>query len=270
MKTKVFALCAIGLMAMVSLADNNMPPVPIERPKLRRPPLTPQQQMERFGGFLQREYNGTFCYMINAQTRADDEIFTWAISQMKQVLSLPIILEKTTPEGVETFSLVQKTFSSKDKAGAVITIVDLPAMPTLLVANEDGWAQVNVAPLAKDNPTKEIFEKRVKKEVWRGFTYLFGGGNSRMDMCLMRPITSLAELDARPSVVPTPEPFNNIMEGAKARGITPIRRSTYKQACKEGWAHMPTNEFQRAIWDRIHSEKERGPSNPISIVPKKK
>lgn len=266
MKT-LFVLSAIYMMGVVVFADNKLPPAPLEHARFKRPALTPEQQMERFGGFVQREYTGNFCYMVNAQSRADDEIFIWAISQMKQVLSLPISLDKISEDGIQPFSLVEKVFKSKTKPGAIITIVDIPNQPTLLVANEDGWAQINVAPLAKDNPTKDIFEKRVKKEVWRGFTYLFGGGNSRLDMCLMRPIASLADLDARPSVVPTPEPFNNIMEGAKARGITPIRRSTYKRACIEGWAPAPTNDYQRAIWDRVKSDKERGPSNALQIKP---
>ncbi|MGN0889805.1 MAG: hypothetical protein ACI4UY_13105 [Kiritimatiellia bacterium] len=262
-----FTRSAVLIVAMAAFADDNLPPAPLEHPKFKRPSLTPLQQMEKFGGFVQREYTGNFCYMVNAQSRAGDEIFIWAISQMKQVLSLPILLDKIPEDDVHTFSLVEKSFKTKTKPGAIITIVDIPSQPTLLVANEDGWAQINVAPLAKDNPSKEIFEKRVKKEVWRGFTYLFGGGNSRLDMCLMRPITSLADLDARPSVVPTPEPFNNIMEGARARGITPVRRSTYKRACIEGWAPAPTNDFQKAILEKVRSEKERGPAKAIQIKP---
>ena len=35
----------------------------------------------------------------------------------------------------------------------------------------------------------------------------------------------------------------------EASRIAPIRRTTYKVACEEGWAPPPTNEFQRAIWD---------------------
>ena len=35
----------------------------------------------------------------------------------------------------------------------------------------------------------------------------------------------------------------------EAANISPVRRTTYKVACEEGWAPPPTNNFQRAIWD---------------------
>jgi len=37
----------------------------------------------------------------------------------------------------------------------------------------------------------------------------------------------------------------------------------------EGWAPAPTNAYQRAVWDEVKSEKERGPSNALKIVPGK-
>ena len=54
-------------------------------------------------------------------------------------------------------------------------------------------------------------------------------------------------------------------------GVTPLRKTIYRKACQEGWAPAPTNEYQKAIWDKVRSEKERGPTNPIEIpMPKKK
>ena len=127
--------------------------------------------------------------------------------------------------------------------------------------------QVNVAALAKDNPSAEVLEARVKKELWRAFVLLFGGGNANLAGDLMRPINSLTDLDAYPVLAPGPEPFNAVMTGARTRGITFIRRTTYKSACEEGWAPAPTNEFQKAIFDQVKADKERGPTNPITIPP---
>ena len=39
-------------------------------------------------------------------------------------------------------------------------------------------------------------------------------------------------------------------------GIPQIRRVSYKNACEEGWAPAPTNEFQKAIWEKVKAEKE--------------
>lgn len=50
-------------------------------------------------------------------------------------------------------------------------------------------------------------------------------------------------------------------------GFEPAVVATYQTACREGWAPAPTNGWQRAIWERALSEKERGPTNPILILP---
>ena len=46
-----------------------------------------------------------------------------------------------------------------------------------------------------------------------------------------------------------------------------VRYVTYRQACIEGWAPAPTNDVQKAIWEKVHSEKERGPSHGLKISP---
>ena len=37
--------------------------------------------------------------------------------------------------------------------------------------------------------------------------------------------------------------------------------STYKKACQEGWVSAPTNDIQKAIWDKVHA----APKNPMKI-----
>ena len=264
----VFALCA-GLV----LADST-PPSPaaasLERRQRKRKRVTPEMQMRKFGGFVTAAYDGRYCYFMNAQKRVQDEAVEWAAAQIRQVLSLPVRIESCEMEGSDNFSPIRKAWTGDRKTGAVVSIVDLPGWTSLLVAPEDGWVQVNVAALAKDNPSAEVLEARVKKELWRAFVLLFGGGNANLAGDLMRPINSLTDLDAYPVLAPGPEPFNAVMTGARARGITFIRRTTYKSACEEGWAPAPTNEFQKAIFDQVKADKERGPTNPITIPPPNK
>lgn len=50
-------------------------------------------------------------------------------------------------------------------------------------------------------------------------------------------------------------------------GFLPAMVATYRTACREGWAPPPSNDVQRAIWERALSDKERGPTNPITIPP---
>lgn len=53
-------------------------------------------------------------------------------------------------------------------------------------------------------------------------------------------------------------------------GVKPRKMATYKRACQEGWAPAPTNDIQKAIWEKAKADKERGPVNPIKIPPPNK
>ena len=50
-------------------------------------------------------------------------------------------------------------------------------------------------------------------------------------------------------------------------GFSPAVVTTYRTACREGWAPEPVNDLQRAIRAEVLAEKERGPTNPILILP---
>ena len=49
-------------------------------------------------------------------------------------------------------------------------------------------------------------------------------------------------------------------------GIRPEQKVFYRKAVEEGWAPAPTNEFQRAIWDKVHAM----PTEPLKIKPETK
>jgi hypothetical protein len=52
----------------------------------------------------------------------------------------------------------------------------------------------------------------------------------------------------------------------KPLGVLPAQRATYLKACEEGWAPAPTNDVQKAIWDKVHAM----PTEPIKIKPETK
>ena len=271
---KLMVIVTVILGVNLLFADM-LPPLPptssseAQTRRRRRKKITPEMQMQRFGGFVTADYSGRYCYFMNAQKRVSQEAFDSVAKQITQALSLAVRIEACETPGGDNFAPIRTAWSGDRKTGAVVSVVDLPGWTSLLVAPEDGWVQVNVAALAKDEPSAEVLEARLKKELWRAFVLLFGGGNARLASDLMRPVNSLKDLDASPNLVPGPEPFNAVMDGAQARGITFIRRTTYKNACEEGWAPAPTNEFQKAIFEQVKADKERGPTNPITITPPK-
>ena len=152
-------------------------------------------------------------------------------------------------------------------ATAAVFLVDAETLPSVLVAPESRWACVNVAALAKDGADETKMGRRVRREMLRSFASLAGGGGSMDPLCVSRTATSLAELDALKSNDRSYDPLVRAEEALKAMGITPYRRTTYREACEEGWAPTPTNDVQRAVWEQVKADKERGPTNPITIPP---
>ena len=153
--------------------------------------------------------------------------------------------------------------------GAVY-VVEMPGWPISLVAPEGGWAMLNAAALAADHPGKNVFSKRLTRGMWRAFAFTFGAGDAMFDGCVTKPVSSLAELDALPGDGISPGLDDRIIKHLKGIGVKPARRTTYKRACQEGWAPAPTNAYQKAIWEQVKADKERGPTNPITIPPPKK
>ena len=49
-------------------------------------------------------------------------------------------------------------------------------------------------------------------------------------------------------------------------GVTPIQYTTYYRAVQQGWAAAPTNDIQKAIWDKVHAM----PTAPLKIKPETK
>ena len=47
----------------------------------------------------------------------------------------------------------------------------------------------------------------------------------------------------------------------RAYGVTPGNIETYETACCQGWAPTPTNDLQKAIWDKVHAI----PATPMKI-----
>ncbi|MBP9991014.1 MAG: hypothetical protein KBT45_06270 [Bacteroidales bacterium] len=148
----------------------------------------------------------------------------------------------------------------------VLILVDELNVPTLSIQPEDFKSTLNVRRLCSDSPNQAVLRKRFRKEFWRAFCMALGAGTSSFQPCLMTPISSISELDQISLSAPCPEVFDKIQRAADKYKFGRYRRVTYKTACKEGWAPAPTNDIQKAIWDKVHAM----PTEPIKIKPETK
>lgn len=205
------------------------------------------------GGMVKdtRAQKGKVVY-VNCQQRAKAE---WLTEQAK-VYSDDLKIAVEVANGVFAFPTPEL------QGDASIFIVDDPKLPMSLIALESKWAMVNVAPLMTE---KEAFAKaRVQKEIGRCFAHLCGATGSQFPMAVVEPVTAAEQLDVFP-IYRLPYDLLMRMNGYLPKiGIVPYKMASYRKACQEGWAQMPTNEVQQAVWKKVHEM----PTSPIKILPK--
>lgn len=146
---------------------------------------------------------------------------------------------------------------------SVFVIDDANTKQTLGVFPDQKYAFVNVAQLRADGGEGAFLKARTRKELTRAILFVAGGASSQGDNNIMGPMRGIRDLD---KVTDDSIPIDVVarvykylpMVGCNTRTTVP-----YRTAVMEGWAPAPTNEYQKAIWDRINAK----PTNPIKIKP---
>ena len=206
---------------------------------------------QRVGGFIERPgtAKGSITY-VNCQQKAPRAWIDESIAYFSEVTKFKI----NYAEG--TFDIK----NPKVEGNVSIFIVEDDGFPTLLIAPENRWAMVNIAPIAHEK-RPIFFEQRTKKELSRAFAYLCGATGSKYERSLTRGISSQAELDKNPDYELPMDIVQRFWDYMKPLGVVPAQRATYMKACQEGWAPPPTNDVQKAVWEKVHAI----PDKPITI-----
>jgi hypothetical protein len=251
---KLILTVALVFLSLVTIADNS---------KLTKE----ESRYRRTGGEIikQGSYLGKILF-VNAQSRLPEKEIKEVCNEI--TASLNVRLECISATVNNPVKLL-----NEHNANIVMVIIDEPMSPTLLIATEDRWATINTAKLVDDLPgekaKKKFFTSRARKMIIKGFSLLCGGGSSQFPGNIMNTAT-IRELDMIKEQIPV-DMIDFWIRYLGRIGVTPIEMTTYRKACREGWAPAPTNDIQKAIWERVKADKERGPTNPIKIpMPKKR
>ena len=144
-----------------------------------------------------------------------------------------------------------------------IFIVEDADLPMSLIAPEAKWGLVNVAKLKSDK--EPYFKARVKKELSRVAAMVCGGYKSSYPGNLTDSIVKVEDLDTRMNDALPVDVLGRFPAYLEPYGVTPAQVTTYRNACKQGWAATPTNDFQKAIWEEVNAI----PDKPITIKKQK-
>ena len=249
-RSKMCAACALTVLAPLLLAADK--PVVITKEQMD------QAIMESVGGNIVKPGSGrgNVC-VINAQKRVGEEKINEHLDGFRAKFDITIDCKTGALTGLPT----AKTLKA-DGATIGIYVVDRDKDgDTLLIAPEGRWGLIDVASLAKDNPTPPRLLNRVQKELTRAFALLCGCADSQYRGMVTGPVRTLTDLDRITFTELPIDCYQKIEPYLHGMRIEPRIVRTYMDACQEGWAPQPTNKWQKAIWDKVHET----PTKPIQI-----
>lgn len=251
--SKVLFVVGVGIMAMCCNAIQRTPEQ-IAAIKAKR-----AQKLLLNGGLVTKQQEGNSIRIVNTQKKIPQEYIQQIAKDINSGLHVPIEVTEMVA-GKCVFEDAEKALKLP-KTGVVLLVVDDEKLPVILSAPENAWAVLNVRTLDDDMPPKEVYDVRVRKEVNRALAAAFGAGIAFNKPCVMEHVYSKTDLDNIKIKVVGPETISKMLAGGRMRNINPIKTTTYRKACEEGWAPMPTNEYQKAIWEKSREV----PKNPMQI-----
>ena len=255
MKVATCLLCVLAGVSVLAQEAAKKELTPEEKAARRAKVM--EMVLRRTGGKVVRPGSQKGCVVyVDCQKRAERKWLEESAQYFRQ-------------EGRFALTVAEGSFDLKTpkiQGNLSVFVVDDESLPPFLVAPESRWALVNVAPLAKDAKAA-FFEARVKKQLTRAFAYLCGGANSQYPMALTGGVTSAGDLDRFFDAKLPVDVFARFPSYLAPFAVTQAEIQTYRNACKQGWAPAPTNDYQKAIWEQVKADKERGPSKPLTIAP---
>ena len=214
--------------------------------------------MKRYGGFCEQpgSQQGKVIF-VDAQKKVDGDFIKAQVAAIEDFSRIKTEYVQDAAASISTASTGIRTRGAQ----MAVYVVDDPKLPALLTAPEAKWAFVNVAFLSADGAEISKVQKRVRKELWRAFAYTAGCGDSNDGRSVVQAVSTLADLDAIVVENFDPIQMQGLLHSMKKIGVTPKHIAPYKTACIRGWAPAPTNEYQKAIWDKVHAP----PKTPMKI-----
>ena len=266
---KKILISAVALMATtVTFADENEAYVS----PITGQPFNPQGQytleqikardervLEKTGGFVEIEAKGVSVLVLDTRQKPGGS----SIQFQDVFASLSKTNVKVDRKPLEEGEIpLEKAIAmlAAEKAAYAIVIIEDGNSRGLSVYPEDRIAIINANRYKGGNDPLRP-EVRVHKEIWRALGFVSGVGYAPFENDVMQPVFSVRELDAQQYQVMQPMNFQKMYSTLAKFGIKRNRRVPYRVAVQEGWAPAPTNEVQRAIWDKVHAI----PKNPMKI-----
>lgn len=223
-----------------------------------------EDDMREFGGFVDVPPVGPAMIIADARSAADSAVPARVAGTVREMLKLGASCKVSPFNGGETPFAHAVSLRKAEKGLLVILLCDgAKDEPALAVYPEERVAIVSAAAATAFAKGQDA-EKRLVKEIWRGIGFICGAGYDQYAAGVMQPVSSPLELDMVQWQVVHPLSFERMNKFFAKYGVGRSRRYTYKRACEEGWAPPPTNDYQRAIFEAVKTNKTDSVSSPAA------
>ena len=255
MKINYLLSTLVALSASILFAEAN-------KDKVKQLEERDKRIMEKHGGFIMRPGTPSGkILVINAQKSVP-------FSDLKKIGEQISVKVRGVVDYAETDSVDIASADQKRKlmnADIAVFIIDDQKLPMSLIAVESQWGFCNIAPLKDGVKDSNQLTLRASAQFARVFGMICGGVSSQFNSRIMNDIRKPSDLDGVVAELPV-DITAKFVPYLDKRGIRPEKKTVYRRACQEGWAPQPTNSFQKAVWDEVHSL----PTKPITIKYDKK
>lgn len=241
---QVFVLCAHGQ----GNVSRYSPAVKTLSPEVRSNILV------KTGGLIHTPYTGKVIGVINMQNKISRSIIEGVVNDVRTFTHFPLqIVDMANGDPIKNAESFLR--QSTNQFGLVVVIYDAPCSSMTQVAPESRWGLLNVASLHDPKLSPETMSMRTQKQFWRVLCCMIGIGYSQNKASVLQPISCVEQLDLISGKMITQESLQPFFTQAALFGFQRPRLTTYKKACEEGWAPMPTNQFQRSILEEVKKHK---------------
>lgn len=212
-----------------------------------------ERMLQKTGGIVEKQGTGKVA-VIDCQSRYKEQIAAKS-KELQKFIRVDMV--NLTGEPVNAANVLSSCAKLPVGVNAALYIVDDPALPMSLMSVEQQWAMINTAHLQN--------ETRFGKQFARGMIMAFSGCTSQYKGSPMQAVRKPEDLDKIMSQAFALDNIICMRRNLEELGVKPSMKATYKKACQDGWADAPTNSYQKAIWEEVHSMPDR----PIKIKKQK-
>ena len=211
-------------------------------------------KLSQLGGLVERPGHGRLALVSAQKTYPADELASLAGLFGGQ---LHFKVEVADAGCAVTTGNAAKVLEDKGLSVGVF-LVDDEKLPLTLVAAEERWAIVNAAKVAQGASDPKAKSLRLQRVLSRIFKSVFLNGAAEKGA---KAVRTASDLDGIIKDTIDGQQLFTIVRSMPSYGLVAPRLLPYKLACQEGWAPPPTNQYQKAIWDKVHAI----PDKPLKI-----